>query len=116
VLTVPEHATLWVKSTRASVTVQGGAGQLDVLTVTGDTHVQAATGVVTVESIEGDVSLTQLSGVLRVRGGGGLVTLQDVSAFVSVSQVNGSVQVSPTANAESSVPSGRLETVGGAIS
>ncbi len=115
VLTVPEAATLWIKSTLASVEVRGGSGQLDVLTVSGNTHVSAATGIVTVESIEGDVLLERLTGLLRVRGGGGQLTLQDVSGRTSASLVNGAIHINPLANAGSVVPSGRLETVSGGI-
>ncbi len=115
VLTIPRGATLWVKSTMASTVVTGGAGQLDVLTVTGRTIVRDAAGAVSVESIEGDVELWRLTGTARVRGGAGDVALNDVFARVNVSTVSGDVAVNGGEVTQFIIPNGSLETLGGAV-
>lgn len=115
VLTLPSRATLWVKSTTASVVVTGGAGSLDVLTVTGRTLIHDAAGSLTVESIEGDVDLRRTTGVARIRAGAGEVRLHDVRGHTTVVGVAGAIRVNPEAAGDAMIPEGRLETVGGAI-
>lgn len=115
VLTVPMGATLWVKSTTAAVHVTGGAGPLDVLTVTGEISVRQATGIVSVETIEGDVTLEALTGLVRVRGGASDVALRDVRGRTTVSLVSGAIDVNAAGAEASAIPSGRLETVSGAM-
>lgn len=115
VLTVPMGATLWVKSTTAAVQVTGGAGPLDVLTVTGAISVRQATGTVSVETIQGDATLEDLTGLVRVRGGAGRVALRDVRGRATVSLVSGTIEVNSTEIGAAILPSGRFETVSGAM-
>jgi hypothetical protein len=115
ILTVPRRATVWVKSTTASVVVTGGAGQLDVLTVSGRTMVRDAAGIVTVESIEGDVEAWRTAGPIRIRGGAGDVSLNEVSGRVDVTMVSGGIDVNRADVSRYTIPGGRLETVSGAI-
>lgn len=107
---LPRRATLWVKSTVASVDVLGLAGELDVLQVTGGVTIRDTRGVTTVESIEGPVTLTRVDGVIRLRGGAGETRLADLSGRLDASLVSGSVHLTGQVGV-----SGQVETVGGAI-
>ncbi len=114
---VPRKAKLWIKSTVASVFVRGARGQLDVLQVSGDTHVDDARGVVTLESIDGEIRVNGVEGTLRVRGGAGDVALGNLAGTVEATLVSGGVTLAAGAGRGQVAPplSGRIETVGGRI-
>ncbi len=114
---VPRKAKLWIKSTVTAVYVRGLQGQLDVLQVGGDTHIDDARGVVTIESIDGAIRVNGVEGTLRIRGGGGDAALGALVGTVEVTLVSGSVSLVAGAGNGAIAPplSGRIETVGGRI-
>lgn len=108
---VPRGARVFLKSTTASVNVEGLAGELEVITVAGATEVRQGRGHVRIESIDGGVQVHQVQGSITVRGGAGAVRLNDVGGTVDVATVSAEVRVSGLA-----IPlTGRIETVGGMI-
>ena len=108
---VPRAARVWIKSTTASVSVQGVRGELDVMQVSGSTTVTDGMGVVRIEAIAGDVTLTRLAGSVVVRGGAGRNRLNGVSGTLEASSVSGQILL----GSDSLPVVARLETVGGAV-
>jgi len=114
---VPRGARLWIKSTTATVHVEGLTGELDVLQVGGGVSLRDVSGVTTLESIDGPMSLARVAGVIRIRGGAGALVLDGMSGTLDISMIGGRVTLSgpPTARDEGPRLSGRIETVGGEI-
>jgi hypothetical protein len=114
---VPRGARVSIKSTTASVIVQGIRGELDVVQVSGSISVLDGRGAVRTESIAGDISMNRVNGAITVRGGAGKVSLEEVSGTLESSTVSGSVTLGTRINA-SAPPSAllaNLETVGGEV-
>lgn len=114
---VPRGARLSIKSTTASVNVQGVRGEVDVLQVSGSISVLDGRGVVWLESIAGDITATRIQGAITIRGGAGKISLSDLSGTLESSAVSGSVTLGSRMNASVPLPAlvGNVETVGGAV-
>ena len=110
IVTVPRKAHVWIKMTDGQVLAARTAGELDVITVTGNIAVQDAEGVVSVETIDADVSLARISGDVRARSGGGRITLARIMGSLTAATVSGAIDVTGA-----SLQDARLETIGGAI-
>ena len=110
VVTVPRKAHVWVKMTDGDVDVTGTAGEVEVITVTGQIGVHKAQGVVSVETIDAGIVLEQDSGEIRVRSGGGQVMLSRLFGTISVATVGANVWLEGPA-----IPDTRIETISGAI-
>jgi len=108
---VPRGARVWIKSTLASVHLDGVHGEVEVTTVAGGTQVRNGRGVVRVEAIDGAVTLERVTGAITVRGGSGAVQLHDLGGTVDISAIGGEVRLMGLA-----IPmSGRIETVSGHV-
>lgn len=108
---VPRGVRLWIKSTTASVSVQGVRGELDLLQVSGGSAISDGQGVVRVESIAGAITLLRVSGAIVIRGGAGRVRLGAVSGTLDASSVSGAIWLT-----DASQPlEGTIESVGGEI-
>lgn len=114
---VPRGAKVWIKSTTATVNVQGVRGVLDVLQVGGATTLSDLRGVVTVESIDGAIALARADGVIRIRGGAGTIGLGGVRGRLEVSSISGNVTLTGiTTEAELNTElRAEIETVGGRV-
>jgi len=114
---VPRRARLWIKSTTATVHVQGVRGELDVLQVDGATTLRDLRGVISVESIDGTIALSRADGVIRIRGGAAAISLGGIYGRLDVSSISGNVSLTGAAGADG--PVGELQaeivTVGGDV-
>lgn len=113
-LKVPRQARLWIKSTTASVAVQGMGGELDVLQVDGSITLRDLAGVVTVEAIDGSIDIDRVTGVTRIRGGSAVVTVGDVRGNLNISSVTGPVSFNWPIGATEAVRA-RVTTVSGTV-
>jgi hypothetical protein len=114
---VPHGARVSIKSTTASVSVQGVRGELDVMQVSGSITVMDGQGTVRLETIDGTMNLTRVDGGIVVRGGGGAVTLNTVSGTLDLSTVSGRVTLAARAQLTDALRplQATLETVGGEV-
>ncbi len=108
-ITVPAAARVWLKTVEGNIDVRGTTGEIEAYAVTGRIELRDVSGVTSVESIDAPVLVERARGDLRIRGSRGDLTLQDVSGTLSASTVSGSVLLSAI------TATGRVETIGGAI-
>jgi hypothetical protein len=114
---VPRGARISIKSTTASVNVQGVRGEVDVLQVSGSISILDGRGVVWLESIAGDITASRIQGAITIRGGAGKISMTDVSGTLQSSAVSGSITLGSRMGSTGPLPVlvGNVETVGGAV-
>ncbi len=91
---IPEGATLWVKTTGASVEIDDVSGGVDVYTVTGDVTFAGSPKQLYAESMGGEVSITGESRSIRVKTGKGPITFRGSVEDVTLVTVGGKITVS----------------------
>lgn len=107
---VPSRARLWVKTTAASLAIEGALGEIDCISVVGPIRIDGQPRVLSAESMDGAVTIEGAGGVVRVRTGGGNVSVRGPGGDITVSSVGGTVDV-----AADRLERGRLESVTGAV-
>jgi len=93
-ISVPEGSTVWVKTTGASVEIDGVSGGVDVYTVSGDVTFAGSPKQLYAESMGGEVSITGESRSIRAKTGKGPITLRGSVEDVSLVTVGGKITVS----------------------
>jgi hypothetical protein len=114
---VPRGARVWIKSTTASVSVQGVRGELDVLQVDGAITMRDLRGVIRAESIDGTISLVRADGVTRIRSGAGAIGVGAIRGRLDVSSISGDITLTGVIR-EAELASelhADIETVGGRV-
>lgn len=93
-ISVPEGATLWVKTTGASVEIEGMSGGVDVYSLTGDVIFEGSPKQLYAESMGGAVSISGSSSSVRAKTGKGPITFQGNVEDVTLTTVGGRITVS----------------------
>ena len=91
---VPEGATVWVKTTGASVEIDEVSGGADVYTVTGNVKLAGSPQQLYAESMGGEVSITGSSTSIRAKTGKGPITFRGSGDDVTLVTVGGRITVS----------------------
>lgn len=91
---VPAGATVWVKTTGASIQVDDVSGGLDIYTVSGDVRVAGNPSQLYAESMGGEVTITGESTSIRAKTGGGPITFRGAGDDVTLTTVGGKITVS----------------------
>ena len=91
---VPEGATLWVKTTGASVEIDDVAGGVDIYTVTGNVKFSGSPKQLYVESMGGEVSISGTSSSVRAKTGNGPITFRGAGEDVTLVTVGGKITAS----------------------
>ena len=91
---VPEGATVWVKTTGASVEIEDISGGVDVYTVTGNVKFAGNPKQLYAESMGGEVSITGESASIRAKTGQGPITFRGSGEDVTLVTVGGKITVS----------------------
>jgi putative adhesin len=114
---VPRGATVWVKSARADIAVEGVDGVLDLNSVSGTIHVLGTPQDVTAETMQGDVEIAGGTGHARVRTVSGGVLLRGASADLSASTLSGGIVVRAAGwqRGGTGVQRGKFESVTGDV-
>ncbi len=107
---VPARAPLWVKTTAASVTIEGTLGEVDCISVAGSLRIVGQPKVLSAETMDGVVNIEGAGGVIRIRTGGGNISVRGPGGDITASSVGGSVDV--TAD---KLERARLESVTGSV-
>lgn len=90
---VPEGATLWVKTTGASVEIEDVTGGVDIYTVTGNVKFSGSPKQLYVESMGGDVTIAGTSSSVRAKTGNGAITFRGAGEDVTLVTVGGKITV-----------------------
>lgn len=93
-ISVPEGATVWVKTTGASVEIEDISGGVDVYTVSGDVTFEGNPKQLYAESMGGEVSITGESRSIRAKTGKGPITFRGSVEDVNLVTVGGKITVS----------------------
>jgi hypothetical protein len=93
-ISVPKGATLWVKTTGASVEIDEVSGGVDVYTVTGDVRFEGSPKQLYAESMGGEVSISGTSASIRAKTGQGPITFRGAAEDVTLVTVGGKITVS----------------------
>ena len=93
-ISVPEGATVWVKTTGASVEIADVSGGVDVYTVTGNVDFAGSPEQLYAESMGGAVSITGTSASIRAKTGKGPITFRGSGEDVTLVTVGGKITVS----------------------
>ncbi len=93
-ISVPEGATVWVKTTGASVEIDEVSGGVDVYTVTGNVTFAGSPKQLYAESMGGEVSITGESRSIRAKTGKGPITFRGSVEDVTLVTVGGKITVS----------------------
>ena len=91
---VPEGATVWVKTTGASVQIDDISGGVDVYTVTGNVKFAGSPKQLYAESMGGEVSITGESESIKAKTGQGPITFRGSGKDVTLVTVGGKITVS----------------------
>ena len=91
---IPEGATLWVKTTGASVQIDDVSGGVDVYTVSGNVTFTGSPKQLYAESMGGEVSITGESRSIRAKTGKGPITFRGSVEDVTLITVAGKITVS----------------------
>lgn len=91
---IPEGATVWVKTTGASVQIDDVSGGVDVYTVSGDVTFTGSPKQLYAESMGGAVSITGESRSIRAKTGKGPITFRGSVEDVTLVTVAGKITVS----------------------
>ena len=91
---VPKGATVWVKTTGASVEIEDISGGVDVYTVTGNVKFAGKPKQLYAESMGGEVSITGESASIRAKTGQGPITFRGSGEDVTLVTVGGKITVS----------------------
>jgi DUF4097 and DUF4098 domain-containing protein YvlB len=91
---VPARATVWVKTTGASVQVEDVSGGVDVYSVSGDVRVAGNPKQLYAESMGGEVSIAGESTSIRAKTGKGPITFRGAGEDVTLTTVGGRITVS----------------------
>jgi len=91
---IPEGATLWVKTTGASVQIDDVSGGVDVYTVSGNVTFTGSPKQLYAESMGGEVSITGESRSIRAKTGKGSITFRGSVEDVTLVTVAGKITVS----------------------
>jgi hypothetical protein len=91
---IPEGATLWVKTTGASVQIDDVSGGVDVYTVAGNVTFTGSPKQLYAESMGGEVSITGESRSIRAKTGKGPITFRGSVEDVTLVTVGGKITVS----------------------
>jgi len=91
---VPEGATVWVKTTGASVQIDEVSGGVDVYTVSGNVTFAGSPKQLYAESMGGEVSITGESRSIRAKTGKGPITFRGSVEDVTLVTVGGKITVS----------------------
>lgn len=91
---VPGGATLWVKTTGASVEIEDVTGGVDVYTVTGNVKLAGSPRQLYAESMGGDVTISGTSASVRAKTGNGPITFRGAGEDVTLVTVGGKITVS----------------------
>ena len=91
---VPDGATLWVKTTGASVEIEGVSGGVDIYSVTGDVKFAGSPKQLYAESMGGEVTISGTSPSVRVKTGSGPITFRGAGEDVTLASVGGKITVS----------------------
>jgi hypothetical protein len=91
---VPESATVWVKTTGASVGIEDVSGGVDVYTVTGNVTFAGSPQQLYAESMGGEVSINGNSASIRAKTGKGPITFRGSADDVTLVTVGGRITVS----------------------
>ncbi|MEK6254748.1 MAG: hypothetical protein N2B05_08650, partial [Gemmatimonadales bacterium] len=91
---IPEGATLWVKTTGASVQIDDVSGGVDVYTVSGNVTFTGSPKQLYAESMGGAVSITGESRSIRAKTGKGSITFRGSVEDVTLVTVAGKITVS----------------------
>jgi DUF4097 and DUF4098 domain-containing protein YvlB len=108
---VPRGATLWVKTTGASVEIVDVTGGVDVYSVTGDVKITGSPKQLYTESMGGEVTISGNSSSVRAKTGSGPITFRGAGEDVTLLTVGGTITVSGP-----SLRRGHFESVTGDIS
>ena len=91
---VPEGATVWVKTTGASVAVEDVSGGVDVYSVTGDVKITGTPKQLYAESMGGEITISGTSSSIRAKTGSGPITFRGAGEDVTLVTVAGKITVS----------------------
>lgn len=90
---VPEAATVWVKTTGASVSIEDVTGGVDVYSVTGDVQITGTPSQMYAESMGGEINISGSSSSVRAKTGSGPITFRGAGEDVSLMTVGGRITV-----------------------
>jgi hypothetical protein len=90
---VPAGATVWVKTTAASVEIEDITGGVDVYTVSGDVRFQGEPQQLYAESMGGEVSIDGNSSSIKAKTGKGPITFRGTADDVTLKTVGGRILV-----------------------
>lgn len=107
---VPRGATVWVKTESAYIQVEGLAGGLDALSVTGRIEVRGRLRQIYAESMGGDVTIEASAPTVRAKTAGGSVRFRGEAEDITATTVAGDVAVEVPP-----VERGRFESVTGDV-
>lgn len=91
---VPADATVWVKTTGASVSIEDVSGGIDVYSVTGDVMITGTPNQLYAESMGGEITISGSSSSVRAKTGSGPITFRGAGEDVSLVTVGGKIMVS----------------------
>jgi hypothetical protein len=91
---VPQGATVWVKTTGASVDIEDVTGGVDVYTISGNVTFAGSPKQLNAESMGGEVSITGESRSIRAKTGKGPITFRGSVEDVNLVTVGGKITVS----------------------
>ncbi len=107
---VPRGATVWVKTESADIQVEGLAGGLDALSVTGRIEVRGRLRQIYAESMGGDLTIEASAPTVRAKTAGGSVRFRGEAEDITATTVAGDVAVEVPP-----VERGRFESVTGDV-
>ena len=107
---VPVAATVWVKTTGASVEIENVTGGVDVYSVSGDVRFEGEPQQLYAESMGGEVSIEGNSASIKAKTGKGPITFRGTADDVTLKTVGGRITIDGP-----SVRRGYFESVTGDI-
>lgn len=90
---VPVDATVWVKTTGASVEIENVTGGVDVYSVSGDVRFEGDPQQLYAESMGGEVSIDGNSASIKAKTGKGPITFRGTADDVTLKTVGGRITV-----------------------
>lgn len=90
---VPVEATVWVKTTAASVEIENVAGGVDVYSVSGDVRFEGEPQQLYAESMGGAVSIEGSSASIKAKTGKGPITFRGSADDVTLKTVGGRITI-----------------------
>ncbi len=108
---VPRGATVWIKSSSATVELTGVEGDVDIATVSGDIRAEGAPRRISAEAMDGDIELTTRAAITRAKTAGGSITITGGGGDVTAASVSGAVRYTGAHK----LLVGRLESVTGSV-